>query len=259
VVVTLPQQPQANDVIGNTILDLGARGVSAVPYVPPVSPASPRYLATGAKHTEKDSGVCDHPVHRYPLQVMGKQILVETPLVGRHQLRNVALAIATAEELSKQGFSITPASIERGIRETRWRGRFQVIPPTLVAPEYVLDVAHNPAGAWALRSTLSSCYEDRSLIFIFGAMRDKAIGEMAEILFPLVERVIATRADNPRSAAPDEIRQAAARTATEIEDAPDVASALSRARELAGAKGVVVVTGSIYIVGEAMRLLGVKV
>jgi dihydrofolate synthase/folylpolyglutamate synthase len=259
VVVTLPQQPQANDVIGNTILDLGARGVSAVPYVPPVSPASPRYLATGAKDTEKDSGVCDHPVHRYPLQVMGKQILVETPLVGRHQLRNVALAIATAEELSKQGFSITPALIERGIRETRWRGRFQVIPPTLVSPEYVLDVAHNPAGAWALRSTLSSCYEDRSLIFIFGAMRDKAIGEMAEILFPLVERVIATRADNPRSAAPDEIRQAAARTATEIEDAPDVASALSRARELAGAKGVVVVTGSIYIVGEAMRLLGVKV
>ncbi len=70
-----------------------------------------------------------------------------------------------------------------------------------------------------MRSTLSSCYEDRSLIFIFGAMRDKAIGEMAEILFPLAERVIATRADNPRSAAPDEIRQAAARTATEIEDA----------------------------------------
>jgi dihydrofolate synthase/folylpolyglutamate synthase len=90
-------------------------------------------------------------------------------------------------------------------------------------------------------------------------MRDKAIGEMAEILFPLAERVIATRADNPRSAAPDEIRQAAVRTPTEIEDAPDVASALSRAGELAGAKGVVVVTGSIYIVGEAMRLLGVKV
>jgi dihydrofolate synthase / folylpolyglutamate synthase len=258
VVVTLPQQPQANDVIGNTILDLGARGVSAVPYVPPVSPGSPGYLTVSARDAKNDTGAGNRPVYRYPLQVMGKQILVETPLVGRHQLRNVALAIATAEELSKQGFSITPASIERGIRETRWRGRFQVIPSTSVSPEYVLDVAHNPAGAWALRSTLSSCYEGRPLTFIFGAMCDKAIGEMAEILFPLAERVIATRADNPRSAAPDEIRQAAARTATEIEDAPDVASALSRAGELAGAKGVVVVTGSIYIVGEAMRLLGVK-
>jgi dihydrofolate synthase/folylpolyglutamate synthase len=90
-------------------------------------------------------------------------------------------------------------------------------------------------------------------------MRDKAIGAMAEILFPLAERVIATRADNPRSATPEEIREAAARTATEIEDAPSVAFALDRARALAGPKGVVVVTGSIYIVGEAMRLLGVKV
>jgi dihydrofolate synthase/folylpolyglutamate synthase len=90
-------------------------------------------------------------------------------------------------------------------------------------------------------------------------MRDKAIGEMAEILFPLAERVIATRSDNPRSATPDEIREAAARTATDIEDAVDVPSALARARSLAGSHGIVVITGSIYIVGEAMRALGVKV
>jgi dihydrofolate synthase/folylpolyglutamate synthase len=256
VVVTLPQQPQANDVIGNTILDLGTRGVSAVPYVPPVSPGSPGYLTVSARDAKNDTG---RPVYRYPLQVMGKQILVETPLVGRHQLRNVALAIATAAELNKRGFSITPQSIEQGIRETRWSGRFQVIPPTSVSPEYVFDVAHNPAGAWALRSTLSSCYEDRPLTFVFGAMRDKAIGEMAEILFPLAERVIVTRADNPRSATPEEIREAAARTATEMVDAPDVCSALQRVRALAGTKGVLVVTGSIYIVGEAMRLLGLRV
>ncbi len=96
VVVTLPQQPQANDVIGNTILDRGARAVNAVPYVPPVSPASSEYRADSATKT---------PVSRYPMQVMGEQILVETPLLGRHQLRNVALAIAAAEELSQQGFS----------------------------------------------------------------------------------------------------------------------------------------------------------
>src|SRR6202035_3321985 len=89
-VVTLPQQPEANDVIGNTILDLGARAVNAVPYVPPVSPGSAEYLALG---TQSDSST---QVYRYPLQVLGKQILVETPLVGRHQLRNVALAVAAA-------------------------------------------------------------------------------------------------------------------------------------------------------------------
>ena len=161
--------------------------------------------------------------------------------------------------LSHQGFAVTPQTIEVGIRETRWPGRFQVKPAEHGAPEHVFDVAHNPAGAWALRSTLSNCYEDRPLTLVFGAMRDKAIGEMAEILFPLALRVIATPADNPRSATPDEIREAAARTGTDIEDAMDVASALDRARSLAGPQDVVVITGSIYIVGEAMRVLGVKV
>ncbi len=250
VVVTLPQQPKANDVIGNTILELGARAVSAVPYVPPVSPASGAYLALGADKM---------PVSRYPLQVMGEQIMVETPLLGRHQLRNVALAIAAAEELSRQGFPVTAASIERGIRETHWPGRFQVIPASGGAPEYVFDVAHNPAGAWALRSTLSAGYPDRPLTLIFGAMRDKAIGEMAEILFPLADRVIATRADNPRSASPEEIREAAARTSAPIEEAPDVAASIELVRTSARADAVVVITGSIYIVGEAMRLLGARI
>jgi dihydrofolate synthase / folylpolyglutamate synthase len=250
VVVTLPQEPQANDVIGNTILDLEAQAVNAVPYVPPVAPST-EYRVTSSK-----SG---HAIFRYPLEVMGKRILVETPLVGRHQLRNVALAIAAAEELSKHGFAITADSIERGIKDTHWPGRFQVIPPANGAPEYVLDVAHNPAGAWALRSTLSGAYEDRPLTFVFGAMRDKAIGEIAEILFPLAERVIATRADNPRSATSGEIRDAAAHTSVAIEEAPNVTVALERAQILAEPNGVIVVTGSIYIVGEAMQVLGIRI
>ena len=258
VVVTLPQTAPANDVIGNTILDLGARGVSAVPFVPPVSPASAQYLVPSP---EQKAGF----VSRYPLSVLGHEILVESPLVGRHQLRNVALAIATATELQQQGFpTITAASIEKGIRETRWPGRFQVLPATSIPadqahPEIVFDVAHNPAGAWALRSALSTAYEDRPLTFVFGAMRDKAIRDMAEILFPLAERVIVTHIDNPRAATPAEIREAAARSASDLIDATNVAEALALAREHSGAKGVVVVTGSIYIVGEAMRLLGARI
>ncbi len=253
VVVTLPQQPEANDVIGNTILDLGAEGVNAVPYVPPVSPGSTQYLvpSTQTQHAEK-------PLQRYPLRVMGKQIMVESPLVGRHQLRNVALAMAAAEQLSKKGFAgIIPETIERGIRETRWPGRFQVLAARGGWPETILDVAHNPAGAWALRAALSERYDDRPLIFVFGAMRDKAISEMAEILFPLAERVITTRPENPRAASPEEIQQAGARTGAEIEPVPDAASALERARNGAMAGAVIVVTGSIYLVGEAMRVLGI--
>ena len=239
VVVTLPQHPEANDVIGHTILANRARAITAVPYVPPVSPAASDSFA------------------RYPLTVMGKEITVESPLSGRHQLRNVALAIAAAEELSRHGFNITAETIERGIRETRWPGRFQVIPGKDAAPEIVMDVAHNPAGAWALRSALSDRYEGRPLTIVFGAMRDKAIGEMAEILFPLAEHVVVTAAENPRSASPEEIREAGARTSAEIVTAGDVPSAIHKARELTSKNGVIVITGSIYVVGEAMHELGV--
>jgi dihydrofolate synthase/folylpolyglutamate synthase len=250
-VVTLPQHPEANDVIGNTILDRGARAVSAVPYVPPVSPGTDR------------SEIGDP----YLLTVMGEEIKVQSPLIGRHQLRNVALAIATAVELNSVGLRITSTDIERGIRETRWPGRFQrVLVPrpersgckkSREQTEFVLDVAHNPAGAWALRAALSQYFERRPLLIVFGAMRDKAIAEMAEILFPLADRVIATRAENPRSATAQEVRDSGIRTGTEIETAACVRDAIKTARHLVPTGGVVVVTGSIYVVGEAMQALGI--
>ena len=253
VVVTLPQTPAANDVIGTTILGLGAQAISAVPFVPPVAPNSSQYLVPSA---QEKAGY----VSRYRLRVLGREITVETPLVGRHQLRNIALAIATAEELAHQEFArITAATIESGIRETRWPGRFQVLPATAERPEIVLDVAHNPAGAWALRSTLSATYEERPIVFVFGAMRDKAIGEIAEILFPLADRVIATHVENPRAADPSEIREASKRVSVEIDEAPDLTSALAKASVAAGTRGLVVVTASIYIVGEAMRSIGVRI
>jgi dihydrofolate synthase/folylpolyglutamate synthase len=248
VVVTLPQLPEANDVIGNAILNAGARPVNAVPYVPPTIGQWP--VVGGQRQ-------------RYALDVRGETIQVESTLVGRHQLRNVALAIAAAEELHNQGIAgITPKTIAQGIRKTRWPGRFQVVPAMGDNPEHVLDVAHNPAGAWALRSTLSAAYRDlesgRVITMVFGVMRDKAMQEITEVLFPIARHVIVTHANNPRSASPDEIRQAAARLAadTDIEEAENVTSALTRAWNLAGPGGLVVVTGSIYVVGEAMQTLG---
>ena len=113
------------------------------------------------------------------------------------------------------GDRIDAETIARGIRETHWPGRFQVLSAGGDNPECVLDVAHNPAGAWALRSTLSAAYPDlgngREITMVFGVMRDKAMQEITEILFPLAKHVIVTHASNPRSAGPDEIRQAAAR------------------------------------------------
>jgi dihydrofolate synthase/folylpolyglutamate synthase len=218
---------------------------------------------------------------------LGTTIEVDSPLIGRHQLRNLALAVASAVELRDQGLEqITPAAIERGIRQTHWPGRFQIVTGTLTAAEansiparsepsdavsrgpkaesrkpmeYVFDVAHNPAGAWALRSTLSSVYGDRPITMVFGVLRDKAVAEMTEILFPIAAHVIVTHANNPRAATAAEIRQAAARVAGEISEADSVRAALNQAGQTAEPNGLVVVTGSIYIVGEAMRVLGARI
>ena len=245
-VVLLPQHPQVNDTLGKAIMDLDAHAVSAVKHMPSLVPGADDFLNSGSA-----------PRSQFPLLLMGEEILVDSPLPGRHQLRNLALAITAAEELNHCGFRITSRHIEQGIRQTRWPARFQVIAATEDFPEAVLDVAHNPAGAWALRSALSNIYPDRPLTFVFGAMRDKAIPEIADILFPLADQVIATHARNPRAATPHEIQTAAVHTGAEIVSEDSVAAALenARARVLAGRGGVVVITGSIYIVGEALGIL----
>ncbi len=247
-VVLLPQHPIVNETLGKEILTRDAHAVSSVKHMPSMTPVAENGLSSKA--------AVGH--NRFTLAVMGKEIKVDFPLAGRHQLRNLALAVTTAEELNTFGFHIGAEDIERGIRSTRWPARFQVIPPEDGFPEVVLDVAHNPAGAWALRSALSTFYEDRPLTFIFGAMRDKAITEIADILFPLADRVIATQADNPRAASPQEIAELGAHAQTDILRAKSVLEALERARMLAGSKGVIVITGSIYIVGEALGVLARK-
>jgi dihydrofolate synthase/folylpolyglutamate synthase len=246
-VVLLPQHPLVNDTLGREIMERDARAVSAVKHMPSMTPGA-----------HENAGTANAGRNQFPLAVMGREINVEFPLAGRHQLRNLALAITAAEELNRFGFRITPIDVERGIRSTHWPARFQVFPPEDWFPEVVVDVAHNPAGAWALRAALSAFYEDRPLTFIFGAMRDKAISEIADILFPLADRVIATQAENPRAATPEEIAELGAHTHTEILRAESVRAGLERARRLAGRNGVIVITGSIYIVGEALALLSRK-
>src|SRR5258707_2677659 len=241
VTVLLPQHPQVNDALGTAILKRNAHAVSATKYMPPVTPGSGEIVRT-----------------RFSLEFMGSQIAVEFPLQGRHQLRNLALAITAAEQLNGFGFKVLPQHVEQGVRAPSWRGRFEVLPPETGQPEIVFDVAHNPAGAWALRSALSTFYEDRALTFVFGSMRDKAIQEIADILFPLAERVVATQADNPRAASPEDIIELGRHSQAEILAEESVTAALERARLLAGSKGVVVITGSIYIVGEALGILAQK-
>jgi dihydrofolate synthase/folylpolyglutamate synthase len=233
--ITLPQHPDANQVLGEVATELGVRGVSAAAYVP------------GAE-----------VVGAYSVQALGAEVPVDSPLLGAHQHRNLALAIAAAVELKwNHGLPIMAASIAEGIRQTRWPGRLERIERDGV--DWILDVAHNPAGAWALRAGLRSAMGDQRLqMLIFSCLRDKPVTEMAQILFPLFERVVLVPIHAARAAAVDDLLLAAKATGTPAVAAESVSGALELAEEGAHG-GAIVVSGSVYLVGEARsRLLGAQ-
>lgn len=240
VLVTLPQHPQANQAIGEAATELNVRGVSAAEYVPPAE----RDEAQG------DAGLRN----RYRLAVQGEPIEVDSPLAGAHQRRNIALAIAAAVELRNHGYAITPGQIAEGIRRTEWPGRLERFEIPGRAP-VLLDVAHNPAGAWALRAAVSAMSANAGRVLVFGCMKDKALDEMAQILFPLFDRVIVSPVGSPRAASAEELLQAAGKTGVAAEAAADPRAALARAWEEVPGPGLVVVAGSVYLVGEIRPLL----
>ncbi|MGC2404303.1 MAG: folylpolyglutamate synthase/dihydrofolate synthase family protein, partial [Acidobacteriaceae bacterium] len=238
VMITLPQHPEANQSLGEVAELLRVRGVNAAGYVP----------------------VHNHPEHytrnRYPLSVMGELVAIDSPLAGAHQQRNLALAIAAAVELrNNHSYIITPVDIQTGIRDTVWPARLEHIPGRQNRADVLLDVGHNPAGAWALRSAVAQLDHGQALTLVFGCLNDKPIAEMAQILFPLFNKLIVTRVDTPRSAPVEELEAAGRATGSDVEVAQDGVSALERALEVTPAEGLVVVTGSLYLVGQVRPML----
>ena len=235
--ITLPQHPEANQVLGEVAAELGVRGVNAAYLLPPA---------------ELDPG------GSYCVQALGATIRVDSPLSGAHQHRNVALAIAAAAELAgKHGFHVTPQAIAEGIRKTVWPARLERIERSGL--QWILDVAHNPAGAWALRAGLKQALTDpfrvdKRRVLIFSCLRDKPIAEMAQILFPLFDLVIMPPIHTSRAAALADLVAAAAATGTEAVGVDSASHALRLAKERAEG-GLVVISGSVFLVGEARTLL----
>jgi dihydrofolate synthase/folylpolyglutamate synthase len=231
--ITLPQHPEANQVIGEVATELGVRGVNAASYMPPM----------GAGDAAP-----------YLVKALNANIRVDSPLSGAHQHRNVALAIAAAVELAtKHSFPVTPRAIAEGIRKTQWPARLEHIQKD--GFEWILDVAHNPAGAWALRSGLRGLSsQDHPRCLVFSCLRDKPIAEMAQILFPLFDQVIFAPIHSARAASISDLLAAARSTGTPAIAAESVEQALQLARQNAKA-GQIVISGSVYLVGEARTLL----
>jgi dihydrofolate synthase/folylpolyglutamate synthase len=231
--ITLPQNLEVNETLSSIAKELGVNSVDASVWMP--------------------VGGCPDQVHP-SVTVLGASVEVASPLQGDHQRRNVALAIAAAVELAKEhGFSVTAESIQEGVRKTCWPGRLERFVKDGV--EWILDVAHNPAGAEALQSALSKILAESNVkILVFSCLRDKPLRQIAHILFPIFDQVILAPIHSTRATNMEDLEAAALETGTPTVSAASVEQALALASERAKG-GCVVVSGSVYLVGEIRSLL----
>ena len=230
--VTLPQLPDANQVLGEVAMALDSRAVNASMFMP-------------------GGSVDDGP---YTLVIFDQAVEIDSPLKGTHQHRNIALAITAAVELKERfELPVTAESIADGIAKTVWPGRLERF--LRCGVDWILDVAHNPAGAWALRAGLRGVLvEGKPAHLVFSCLRDKPAREMAQILFPLFESVVLAPLHGARATEMEELAAAAEQAGTPYVKMASVAEALCEARDRARG-GIAVVSGSVYLVGEARTWL----
>ena len=256
--VTLPQHPEANLAIGQAAVALDVHAIDATRYLPPAQ------RNAGKSESIDRAAALSRNIYTLYWEEGGAScsLHVDSPLAGTHQQRNLALALAAVFVLrDHKQFAINKIAIEKGVRETYWPGRLEWI-----APDLLLDVAHNPAGAWTLRNAISALPESQPRTLIFSCLRDKNLTEMSRILFPLFDssaegdplrrrdHLLLAPIANQRSAGVEELLAAAHALGVPAHAAPHLAGALAQARAITPPGGLILATGSVYLVGEVRAL-----
>lgn len=243
-VLTAAEEPEALAVIERTAARLQAPLVKVRrPLRLPGQEADGSPPSVAATEAVSDAGRPSGPAeaHRPPA----------LRLLGEHQRLNAALAVATVRALAPQ-VPVSEAALRQGLEGADWPGRLQVIPRG--AQTLVLDGAHNVAAARALRDALHGLFPERRPAVILGVLADKDWIQMCEVLAPLAARIFTTRVASERSAAAKELAAACRRAHPSAEVA--ACDSLDQALERAASEPFVVVTGSLYLVGETMERLG---
>jgi dihydrofolate synthase/folylpolyglutamate synthase len=180
---------------------------------------------------------------------------LRSALPGRHQIDNARVALAASELLAERiGVALDADAVREGLTSVRWGGRLEWIEPANGWPRLLLDGAHNPAGIAAVASYLRSRQGARPVL-MFGATSGKPLASLLGPLAGLVEGVVFTRPPVERGLDPAEVADAADGLFHPIAAVPDPAEALSRAARMAGDDRYVLVTGSLYLVGEVLGFL----
>ena len=237
--------------LGDTVEQIAAEKAGIIkPGVPVVTAAQPGEGLEVIAATARE--------HQAPLTIVGAAAAedplldgVALPLHGPHQRRNAATALATVRVLAEQ-LPVSEVALRSGLASVYWAGRMQRVELASGA-QVLLDGAHNPAGAEALRVALQAEFPGARPTVIFGVFRDKDSARMCQTLAPLAGRVILTAVQSERSEAPAKLVAACrqANPSVAIEQSASLREALAQAR----GDSLVVIAGSLYLIGEAMELL----
>ncbi len=238
--------------LGETLMSIAREKAGIIkPGVPVVAGVrSPEPLAViEAKAREGGS-----PLHRAPsfgdaIRSLGH---VRLALAGEHQKRNAAVAIEVVR-LMNHRWPVTDAALKDGLEKVQWPGRFQIIDRPS-GQKIVLDGAHNVAGAEVLARTWRERFPGMRPTLIFGILQDKDWEGICQMLPPLARRIILTPVQNERTAAPDTLMESCRKANPEAE----VLSVHSLIEAFATAEtdSLVLVAGSLYLIGEALEILG---
>jgi dihydrofolate synthase/folylpolyglutamate synthase len=174
---------------------------------------------------------------------------VDIPLLGDFQLENAATAVAALEILASEGLVISAADIARGLAQVKWPGRFQIVQQQ---PTVLIDGAHNVASMKRLVNNIKTYFANNRILLVFGTSCDKDISGMINELVSLSPRVIATRASHSRAAAPSTLVADFTQRGIKPETRESVTEAISRALSLADRTDIICITGSLFIVAEAL-------
>jgi dihydrofolate synthase/folylpolyglutamate synthase len=184
--------------------------------------------------------------------IFGDYTLLTTPLLGRHQVVNAACAIGIIEALRSKDILICSHDITSGIRSVDWPGRLQVAGR---CPWIILDGAQNEASSRALKEAISKIFSYKDLILVFGVSCDKDIEGIGGNLFPFADKIFFTRSDTKRAAAPEALKKRFPDYGKKITLTFNVKEAVELARRQAKPDDLILVTGSLFVVGEALHFL----
>jgi len=238
-VVTAPQGAEALKVIMNKCRDLNARLFQVgKDVVFRISEQTPERLSLDLAGT------------------FGKLNNLELGLSGDFQVENAATAFAALRALQFRNQSVGDSAIRKGFKDVYWPGRMQTVSKH---PLIIVDGAHNDYSAYRLRKAVEALYPERSRILVLGISANKDIGGIVSNLVPQSRVLVITRARHSRAASPEDIKREAKKFAVPVIETETLSQALERAKELATAQDLVLVTGSLFLAGETLELLGKKI